>query len=139
LVTDDLGIEYPSVEHAYQASKTMNRLKRIEISLLLTPGKAKRYGQTFQIREDWNQVKLNIMENLVEKKFQDEKLAELLKSTFPNDLIEGNNWSDKYWGCVKKNGVWIGQNNLGKILTNIRSRLLADDAEKGIWDHWGVD
>jgi predicted NAD-dependent protein-ADP-ribosyltransferase YbiA (DUF1768 family) len=40
------GIEYTSVEHAYQASKSMSWKIRKEIANLLKPGDAKRMGIT---------------------------------------------------------------------------------------------
>jgi len=39
------GMWYDSVEHAYQAAKTLDMDERLRISFLETPGKAKRAGK----------------------------------------------------------------------------------------------
>ena len=51
------GIAYPSVEHAFQAAKTMDMAKRREIAGLPTPGQAKREGRKVTLRPDWEEVK----------------------------------------------------------------------------------
>jgi N-glycosidase YbiA len=109
---------YPSVEHAYQAAKTLDIKKRCEISILPTPGQAKRAGKKVVLRPDWEKVKLSIMEELIQQKFENDDLRKKLQETFPKDLIEGNTWGDIYWGvCDGK-----GENHLGKLLMNLRDR-----------------
>jgi ribA/ribD-fused uncharacterized protein len=111
------GILYPSSEHAYQASKTLDPNIRKAISLLSTPGKAKRAKNNFVQRPDWNdKLKLLTMEAILRIKFQDPKLRALLDSTKGQELIEGNTWNDTFWGVC--NGK--GKNHLGTILMNIR-------------------
>lgn len=118
-VTDDMGITYSSVEHAYQANKSVNRHKRLEISKCDTPGKAKRLGKNLDIRDDWDKVKLEIMYNLVKQKFSKEPLKSMLLDTTGMELVEGNMWGDTFWGvCDGK-----GENNLGKILMKVRSEI----------------
>lgn len=113
------GIDYPSVEHAFQAAKTLDIEHRIAISEAPTPGKAKRMGRALNLRADWEQIKNSVMEELVRRKFQDRSLAIQLWSTGEKELIEGNWWNDTYWGVC--NG--IGSNHLGKILMKIRAEL----------------
>ena len=48
---------------------------------------------------------------------------EQLISTSPMELREENNWNDKIWGTC--NG--IGENNLGKILMELRDQLLENE------------
>jgi len=119
------GVAYHSVEHAYQAAKTLNLNDRKQFNDgTITAGAAKRIGQSLIIRPDWELVKVYTMTDLVEQKFQDEKLFGLLIETFPFDLIEGNNWHDDFWGdckCEKHKDI-PGLNNLGKILMKIRDR-----------------
>lgn len=113
------GIIFPSVEHAYQAAKTLDMNKRKEMALLSRPGEAKRVGKGLTFRSDWNQIKVEIMTELVEKKFKDPILRQKLKSTGDQPLIEGNTWHDTFWGVC--NGK--GQNHLGKILMKVRENL----------------
>jgi ribA/ribD-fused uncharacterized protein len=112
--------DYPTVEHAYQAAKSEQLEDRIKIASLATPAEAKSEGQLLTLRPAWDKMKLTIMEHLVRQKFyRNEKLAKRLLDTGDEELIEGNNWGDRYWG--KCDGV--GDNHLGRILMQIREEL----------------
>ena len=52
---------YPTVEHAYQAAKTLDEDGRKAILEAPTPGKAKRMGRKVRMRPDWEDVKLSVM------------------------------------------------------------------------------
>lgn len=113
------GVIYPTVEHAYQASKTTpdNR----SLFKYGTPGQAKRLGRQIVIRSDWEKVKVEVMKSLIRKKFPPgSKLAEKLIETAPWALIEGNTWNDTFWGVCRGRG----SNMLGKILMEHRRNLL---------------
>lgn len=117
--------EYPSVEHAYVAGKTADLELRKEIASCETPGKAKMLGRTLEIRTDlhWDSYKFSHMSCLVSQKFDRTKnpeLREMLVSTYPKDLVEGNYHGDEYWGVNLKKDNRPGKNNLGKILMAIR-------------------
>jgi ribA/ribD-fused uncharacterized protein len=120
------GRWYPTVEHAYQAAKSLDKRDRKEIAEAPKPGDAKRLGNQVGIRHDWETVKLQIMEELVRQKFfKYPELGARLLATGNEELIEGNTWGDKFWGCVSKTNTsgkkeWVGQNHLGKILMKIR-------------------
>lgn len=117
------GMIYPSVEHAYQASKTKDMWARRDL-VGLTAGQAKRAGRHLDTWYGWEWKKLRIMELLVRRKFKDPFLKALLANTGHQRILEGNTWGDKYWGCVYESGRWVGENHLGKILMNIRSEYL---------------
>jgi len=105
-----------TVEHAYQAAKTINVDERLEIFNCETPGRAKRLGKKVTIRSDWEDVKISIMEDLLRQKFQIPSLKEELFWTGEDELIEGNDWGDIFWGVCKG----VGENHLGKLLMKIR-------------------
>jgi ribA/ribD-fused uncharacterized protein len=111
------GVAYPSVEHAYQAAKTL-KLEQREKFLLngVTPAMAKRMGRGVKLRPDWEEVKVGIMRDLLMQKFRPTILRRKLLSTFQAELIEGNRWGDTFWGVC--NGV--GENWLGKLLMEVR-------------------
>ena len=113
------GLIYPTVEHAYQAMKTSDMKERIEIQRESTPAKAKRRGQKVHLRPNWEFIKVATMNILVRKKFENPELADMLKATGQERLVEGNNWGDYFWGQV--NGK--GENHLGQILMKIREEL----------------
>lgn len=116
---------YHTVENAYQAAKTLDMAARDKIRKA-TPGQAKRLGRKIKIRDDWDDMKLSIMEYLVRSKFgKDTKYGAKLMATGTEEIVEGNRWHDQFWGscdCSKCGGG--GQNNLGKLLMKIRAELL---------------
>lgn len=125
------GIKYPSLEHAYQASKSSDMFVREGIADLKTAGEAKRAGRLIDKdrTEDWEQTKFIVMMLLLQVKFPNDlhnKLSTLLKFTDPVDLIEGNSWGDKLWGAVwdSEHEVWDGLNCLGNLLEARRQWLI---------------
>lgn len=114
------GVRYPSVEHAYQAAKTLDKKEREVIRTKPTPAAAKRAGRNVTLRSDWNEVRLQIMANLLTEKFRHEPLrSDLLLKTGDRRLIENNTWGDTYWGVCRG----VGQNNLGRLLMAVRERI----------------
>ena len=118
-LTDDIA--YITVEHAFQAAKSLDRNDRIAIGERIhEPRDAKTYGHTIQIRADWNNIRKPLMTDLIRQKFTNSReLRTLLLSTGNQELQEGNTWGDTFWGVV--NGK--GENHLGKILMQIRNEL----------------
>ena len=115
----DEKLTFPSTEHYFQAMKTLDMIERISISQAATPGKSKRMGRSVTLRPDWEDIKLSVMETALRQKFADPELAEKLKATGNEELVEGNWWHDTYWGVCEG----VGENNLGKLLMKIRSEL----------------
>jgi ribA/ribD-fused uncharacterized protein len=114
------GLTFPSVEHAFQAAKTLNLLKRLDILNAPTPGKAKRMGRALELRAHWDDLKVEVMRDLLRVKFKNYDLAHKLVNTGTADLVEGNNWGDTFWGVC--NGK--GQNVLGLQLQRIRGECI---------------
>lgn len=113
------GVQYPSVEHAYQAAKTLDTAAREVIRSCRKAGDAKRTGQGVVLRPDWEAVKIEVMRDLLWMKFSNDALQELLLATGDEELIEGNWWGDRFWGVCKG----VGENHLGKLLMEIREGL----------------
>jgi ribA/ribD-fused uncharacterized protein len=113
------GLPYPSVEHAYQAAKTLDEADRDMIRLARTPGIAKSRGRLVRLRPGWDQLKDGIMRDLLEQKFSREPLTGLLLATGDAVIIEGNAWGDRYWGVSGGSGL----NKLGLALMAIRQGL----------------
>lgn len=119
------GIVYPTVEHFYQAQKTVYIFERQKIACLETPGQAKRAGRKCTLRSGWETLKEKVMEYGIHRKFEDKDLAQLLIATKDTILIEGNTWHDNYWGqcsCERCRNT-VGKNMLGHILTMERKKL----------------
>ena len=107
---------YPSVENYYQSQKTLNLEERKQFETCF-PSKAKKLGRSVKLRDDWEQVKLEVMEKALRIKFVPgtvwyDKLMET-----EGEIVEWNNWGDRFWG---KTLDGKGENHLGKILIKIR-------------------
>lgn len=109
------------VEGEYQARKLFPPALYVQN---MRPAEAKAWGSLpstkQELRKDWEQVNVGIMQQLVTDKFMDHKeLSTLLLATGERELVEGNWWGDRFWGVC--NGV--GQNEIGKILMMVRAAL----------------
>jgi ribA/ribD-fused uncharacterized protein len=113
------GIWYRNAESAYQASKLDSRKARLQFQGL-TGAQAKALGRTVELRDDWEDVKLSNMYDVVSAKFANNTgLRMKLMMTGDEEIVEENTWGDTYWGvCQGK-----GENHLGKILMFTRWEL----------------
>lgn len=117
------GFVFESTENAYQAAKCKYK-EDMEQFVTLTPGNAKRRAKKIAIREDWDNVKLQIMEELLVQKFNQEPFKTNLINTGDEFIQEGNTWNDVFWGVNLKTG--FGENNLGKLIMKIREGINAE-------------
>jgi len=117
---------YPTVEHAYQAAKTLDSDKRYQIWQAETPTEAKRLGRSLEtLRPDWDTIKDSIMLQLLKQKFAGNGLRDELDNTKGMELEEGNTWHDNYWGkcyCHACTRTTQAENKLGKMLMAIRDK-----------------
>jgi len=126
---------YPTIEHAYQASKfryTTSSLK--EDSTLLaryaemirnadSAHEAKKLAHNEAIephvRKDWDDVKLWYMEQMLRAKHErHEYVRKILKRTKGLVIVEDSP-TDSFWG---RGPDWQGQNHLGQIWMKIRDK-----------------
>ena len=114
-----LGINYPTIEHFYQAAKSF---WPGEVQLIVeaeNPGQAKRLGKKIELHPDWENIKLSVMELALRLKFSNPIMRQKLLDTEDAYLEETNYWNDVWWGVC--NGV--GENHLGRLLMKIRDEL----------------
>lgn len=115
------GLLYTSVEHAYQAAKSLDPDVRLVVANAATSAAAKAVGRALNLRPDWEDVKIEIMRELLAKKFQSGTLlAGQLIQTYPYELVEGNTWGDRFWGVCRGEG----ENWLGLLLMDRRDTLM---------------
>ncbi|MFV0625837.1 MAG: NADAR family protein [Alphaproteobacteria bacterium] len=117
-------IEFDCVENAYQTAKSLDVSLQKQM-VKMSPYETKSYWdeRRDEVRPDWQDIKYQIMKNLVEQKFYgSSELSHLLLQTGNCLLEEGNDWGDTYWGIDMESGA--GENHLGKILMQIRAKLL---------------
>ena len=118
------GKSYPSVEHAYQAAKTLDDDVKETIRKAKSPGEAKKLGKCVQLRSDWDAVKVDLMRGFLRQKFDSPFLRHQLLQTGDAELIYGNTWNDRFWGVCRG----TGQNWLGKLLMQLREEFQVTDS-----------
>jgi ribA/ribD-fused uncharacterized protein len=114
------GHAYNSVEHAYQAHKSLDPEVQAMIRNQPTPNAAKKLARRVVLRPDWEQVKVQIMRDLLVEKFSQEPERSILLATGDEELVEGNWWHDTFWGQCP---VGHGENMLGKLLMELREAI----------------
>jgi ribA/ribD-fused uncharacterized protein len=119
VLVEDATYVYPTVEHAYQAAKTTSDAHRVLIRDAPTPGVAKRLARSLSLRPDWKDIRLDVMYDLVQQKFEWPDLRQQLLDTGNAWLIEGNTWNDTFWGVCHG----VGDNHLGLILMRVRREI----------------
>jgi len=115
------GIQYPTVEHAFQASKTTSVENRIAISYAKGASAAKRKGHELVLRPNWDDIKVGIMTDIVMLKFRIPELRRKLLHTGNEEIVEINFHGDNFWGVCGK--LENGRNNLGIILMLVRQGI----------------
>lgn len=117
------GQEWSSVEHYYQAQKFLDINLRNQVRELSTPGKTKRFARKHQdqIRADWPEIKLMVMEKALREKYQQEPFKSKLLAT--SGSIFEDSPQDNFWGTGTIGQSGPGLNYLGKILEKIRQEL----------------
>lgn len=110
---------YPTAEHAYQASKAATEQGRQSIAEATSASAARARGRFVTRREGWDDVRLQVMEEVLRAKFSNPRMAVSLIETGDAELVEDNFWNDTFWGVCKGRG----ENHLGKLLMKIRREL----------------
>jgi hypothetical protein len=114
------GIRYRNAESAFQSAKLADRKERLKFQKL-TGAQAKALGKTVKLRDDWNDIKLSVMYDVVSAKFANNPdLRDDLIWTGDQEIVEENTWGDTYWGVCRGKG----ENHLGKILMWIRKDIV---------------
>jgi len=116
------SITYPSVEHAYCSFKSNDlEWKKTCADKNITSAQIKKLAKSIKVVDNWDDIKLSIMEKCIDQKYNQEPFKTLLLETKNEMIQEGNYWNDTYWGfCLKTNK---GKNNLGKLLMEKRKQL----------------
>lgn len=118
-------VTYRSVEHAFQAAKTLDGDARRRLAEIGSPLTAKRFGRRVLMRDDWDQMRVEVMRGLLRQKFAAEPFRTQLLATGDAQIVEGNTWHDQLWGDCECSGHASepGENLLGCLLMEIRSEL----------------
>jgi ribA/ribD-fused uncharacterized protein len=126
-------------EHAYQAAKFADNAVHQQVAHATAVGRqlderldgiaSKNLAHELidageLLHPKWGEpMKLAVMEEVVRRKFiANPDLYDMLLATDNQQLVEGNDWGDRFWG-VDPVGSDNGQNHLGLILMHVRDRL----------------
>lgn len=118
-LSNDYWFSGTTVTHHYEASKTLSLKIGQEILKLGTPTEAREIGRRVLLRPGWDEMQLIVMRNLVEIKFAYPFLRSQILSTGDEELLNNNNYKDKYWGIYQGEG----SNYLGRILSYVRQEI----------------
>jgi hypothetical protein len=123
------GIMWPASENAFQAMKVAAPTRSMLLEFCsMTPAESKKEGRKVPMRPDWDSLKVKMMGEILREKFKQCPYAKrVLLSTSDAHLEECNWWRDTFWGTYGGKG----QNWLGRILTDIRTELLAQLSATG--------
>jgi ribA/ribD-fused uncharacterized protein len=122
------GMEFKSGEHLFNALKTIDITEALWVINAPTPGIAKQRGRKVTLKPNWDSTeRFKAMRSVLGAKFLDDQGMRIsLLDTGDAYLEEGNNWHDSTWGlchCGRKPCQGIGENNLGKLLMELRADL----------------
>lgn len=117
------GHVYKSAEHLYQIAKCVKENDREKIRKASTPRTAKILGRFVEVRPDWEEKKVDIMEKILRIKFKKKsRLNRMLCETNDVQLTHLNYWHDTFWGtCACTQHKRTGKNMLGVLLMKIRA------------------
>lgn len=118
----DFGITFPTTEAVVSAFKWIDRKYHIALSQTKTPQLARQLGHSCPLREDWKDVKVDLMKYILKLKFdQHPDIRENLMKTGLRPIIFSSK-NDPFWGCGADE---TGQNILGKLLEDLRYLYLS--------------
>lgn len=111
---------FQSVENAYMFAKNNNCKDWLKFCLENPPNICKKESKNIKIREDWEEIKLEVMYKLLLQKFKQEPFRSKLLATNNENIQEGNFWNDIFWGVDLKQNPNVGENHLGRLIMYIR-------------------
>lgn len=117
------GLTFKSVEHAYQSAKSDSLDWKMFCYTEESPYKIKIKSKEISIVDNWDDIKLGLMEGLLNQKFRQEPFKTQLLNTGDENIQEGNEWGDKFWGVDLKSSPNIGENHLGRLIMKIRDKI----------------
>ena len=118
------GYLFSSVEEAYQAASFMGSdeelVEKIKKSHFADEAQRIAYANRDKRREDWDDVKVSIMEELLRLKIEQNPYVKKKLLQTEDYMIVEDSPKDDFWGWgLNRNG----QNNLGKLWMKLREEL----------------
>ena len=122
------GKWYPDSEHAYQSAKCISKKEAENIRCAASAGICKRLGAECDKIANWDEIKNDIMMEVLCCKFSNPEMAQMLLGTGDDYIVEGNVWHDNHYGlCIKQDckkcRSTMGMNYLGDMHMQLRKAL----------------
>ena len=118
------GYLFSSVEEAYQAASFMGSdeelVEKIKKSHFADEAQRIAYANRDKRREDWDDVKVSIMEELLRLKIEQNPYVKKKLLQTGDYMIVEDSPKDDFWGWGPNRN---GQNNLGKLWMKLREKL----------------
>ena len=118
------GYLFASVEEAYQAASFMGSdeelVEKIKKSHFADEAQRIAYANRDKRREDWDDVKISIMEELLRLKIEQNPYVKKKLLQTGDYMIVEDSPKDDFWGWGPNRD---GQNNLGKLWMKLREEL----------------
>lgn len=118
------GYLFASVEEAYQAASFMGSdeelVEKIKKSHSADEAQRISYANRDKRREDWDDVKISIMEELLRLKIEQNPYVKKKLLQTEDYMIVEDSPKDDFWGWGPNRN---GQNNLGKLWMKLREEL----------------
>ena len=118
------GYLFSSVEEAYQAASFMGSdeelVEKIKKSHSADEAQRISYANRDKRREDWDDVKISIMEELLRLKIEQNPYVKKKLLQTGDYMIVEDSPKDDFWGWGPNRN---GQNNLGKLWMKLRGEL----------------
>lgn len=110
------GVIYKTAQHLVSALMTTDKTMREKIRQAPGPAEAIKLAKSLVPRPDWEKIKIDVMKEVMKRKFQLPDLRAKLITTKGRELINANTYHDTFWGVC--NGE--GDNWLGRIIQEVR-------------------
>lgn len=138
-IETDLGILVPTSEHAYMANRFADPIVHLEVASargleaddrFWKDGAAAKTIAHQRIDQGHSQIYRNdnervaIMRRVVQQKLiRNIEILELLLLTGQEEIYEGNEWGDNFWGVCPIGEHKAGLNHLGRVYMDLRTEF----------------
>lgn len=134
-----LGQSFSSVEHAYKHTQAINAGKpdmAAQIAAAANAAQAKAIAKSLPYNPQWEDRKEEVMRQILQAKLDQVQEFKYALRSSNKDALVGSAAGDYFWGSGlssehtrhTKQEKWPGENKLGVLLTELRSRMLEESA-----------
>ena len=121
------GLEWPTVEHYFQAMKfaetAPEHFEKVRLSTSAKQARKLGRSKSIKIRVDWSKVRRVVMTRAIYTKCRThDEVAQVLIDSGERKILENSQY-DYYWGCGRDRRA---ENTFGLVLMDVRTKLLEE-------------